>query len=315
MRPRAVVAGGAGFLGYHFVRHLLAQDFDVVIVDNLATGTQRNARDLIIPDRCDFLHQDVCEKVSVAGPVDYVINLACPASPIDFDRIPIEIMRVCSEGTRNLLELALHKGAHFLHASTSEIYGDPEVHPQKEDYTGNVNIIGPRAVYDEGKRYAEAMCFAYHRKYRVPIHVARIFNTYGPRMRADDGRVVSNFCVQALQGEPLTLYGGGRQTRSFCYCEDQVRGLFALMTSEENGPMNIGNPVENSIRELAEFIIQQTGAKSELVDVPLLHEDDPKRRRPHIDLIREKLGWEPQVDLQTGLQKTIEWFSQVITEE
>ena len=312
MRPRAVVAGGGGFLGYHFVKHLLEQDFDVVIVDSYATGTRRNVDDCVLPDQCEFIQQDICEGLAVAGPVDYVVNLACPASPVDFSRIPIEIMRVCSEGTRNLLELALFKGAQFLQASTSEIYGDPEVHPQREEYTGNVNIIGPRAVYDEGKRYAEAMCFAYHRKYRVPIHIARIFNTYGPRMRVDDGRVVSNFCMQALTGQPLTIYGGGQQTRSFVYCEDEVEGLCRLMMSDHTGPMNIGNPTETSIREFAELVIELTGSHSELRDVPLLHDDDPKRRRPDISKAKEKLGWEPKTDLRTGLQRTVEWFQQMV---
>ncbi len=315
MRPRAVVAGGAGFLGYHFVKHLLAEDFDVVIMDNLATGTRRNARDLVIPDRCEFVQADICDRVEVPGPVDYVANLACPASPADFSRIPLDIMRTCSEGARNLLELALHKGAEFLQASTSEIYGDPEVHPQREDYTGNVNLIGPRAVYDEGKRFAEALCFSYHRQFRVPIHVGRIFNTYGPRMRSDDGRVVSNFCVQALTGQPLTIYGGGVQTRSFCYCEDEVRGLYSLMRSEHTGPFNIGNPSEISIREFAETVLELTGSRSELVDVPLLHEDDPKRRRPDITKIRQALGWEPQTDLRTGLSHTLNWFREVLAEQ
>ena len=295
-------------MGYHFVKHLLARDFDVVIVDNYSTGTRRNVNDCVIPDQCDFIQQDICERVEVPGPVDYVVNMACPASPVDFSRIPIEIMRVCSEGTRYLLELALFKGAQFLQASTSEIYGDPEVHPQQEEYTGNVNIIGPRAVYDEGKRYAEAMCFAYHRKYRLPIHVARIFNTYGPRMRSDDGRVVSNFCMQALTGQPLTIYGGGLQTRSFVFAEDEVEGLYRLMMSDQTGPMNIGNPTETSIREFAELVIELTGSKSELRDVPLMHADDPKRRRPDITKARELLGWEPKTDLRTGLGKTIEWF-------
>lgn len=312
MRPRAVVAGGAGFLGYHFVKHLLSRDFDVVVLDNYATGTRRNVQDCSIPDRCDFVRHDICKLIDVPGPVDYVVNLACPASPVDFDRIPIEIMRACSEGTRNLLELALRKGADFLQASTSEIYGDPEVHPQCEDYTGNVNIIGPRAVYDEGKRYAEALCFAFHRKYRVPVHIARIFNTYGPRMRSDDGRVVSNFCMQALTGQPLTIYGGGRQTRSFVYCEDEVEGLFQLMTSEHTGPINIGNPTETSIRDFAELVLELTGSKSELRDLPLLHEDDPKRRRPDISRARELLNWEPKTDLRTGIERTLEWFRELV---
>ena len=306
------MAGGAGFLGYHMVKLLLRNDFDVVIVDNLATGTHRNAEDCMALDRCEFIQHDICTPLEIAGPVDYVANFACPSSPVDFSRIPLEIMRVCSEGIGNLLHLALYKGAQFLQTSTSEIYGDPEVHPQREDYTGNVNIIGPRAVYDEGKRFAEALCFAYHRKYRLPIHIARIFNTYGPRMRSDDGRVVSNFCMQALTGEPLTVYGGGCQTRSFCYVEDEVEGLFRLMTSDHTGPMNIGNPHETSIREFAEIILELTGSKSELKDVPLLHEDDPKRRRPDITRAREHLGWEPETDLRTGLGKTIEWFREVL---
>lgn len=312
MRSRAVVAGGAGFLGYHFVKHLLGEDFDVVIVDNLATGTHRNVQDLLVPDRCEFVPADICEGVAVPGPVDYVVNLACPASPVDFSRIPLDIMRTCSEGTRHLLELALHKGAEFLQASTSEVYGDPEVHPQREEYSGNVNITGPRAVYDEGKRFAEALCFTFHRQFRVPVHVARIFNTYGPRMRADDGRVVSNFCMQALTGQALTIYGGGRQTRSFCYCEDEVRGLYALMRSAETGPFNIGNPVEISIRELAETLLELTGARSALVDVPLLHEDDPKRRRPDITKVQTALGWAPEVDLRNGLERTVAWFQELI---
>jgi nucleoside-diphosphate-sugar epimerase len=312
MRPRAVVAGGAGFLGYHFVRHLLRQDFDVVIIDNFATGTHRNVTDSLVPDQCEFLQQDICDRVEVPGPVDYVVNLACPASPVDFSRIPIDIMRTCSEGARHLLELALYKGAEFLQASTSEIYGDPEVHPQREDYTGNVNITGPRAVYDEGKRYAEAMCFAYHRKYRLPVHVARIFNTYGPRMRSDDGRVVSNFCMQALTGKPLTIYGVGTQTRSFVYCEDEVEGLYRLMRSEHTGPINIGNPTETSIGELAKLLLELTGSGSELQDLPLLHADDPKRRRPDITRARELLGWEPATDLRTGLGNTLAWFREMI---
>jgi len=306
------VAGGAGFVGYHFVKRLVDDDFDVVIVDNFATGTQRNAHDCLIPDQCVLVEQDVCHPLEVAGPVDYVINLACPASPVDFTRIPVEIMRVCSEGTWHLLELALHKGAQFLQASTSEVYGDPEVHPQREDYTGNVHLTGPRAVYDEGKRYAEALCFAYHRKYRLPVHVARIFNTYGPRMRVDDGRVVSNFCVQALSGQPLTLYGGGQQTRSFCYCEDTVAGLYQLMRSGETGPINIGNSQETTVREMAELVVALTGSRSELRDVPQPQEDDPKRRRPDTSRAKERLGWEPRMELREGLERTVDWFREAL---
>ncbi len=251
MRTRAVVAGGAGFIGYHLVKRLLAEDFDVVIIDNFATGSHRNVHELLKEDRCELIEHDICDPFEVPGPVEFVINLACPASPVDFDRIPIEIMCTNAQGTYNLLELALHKGAVFVQASTSEIYGDPETHPQSEDYTGNVNITGPRAVYDEGKRFAEALAFAYQRKYRVPVRVARIFNTYGPRMRPDDGRVVPNFCMQALQNKPLTVYGTGEQTRSFCYVDDLVEGLWRLMHSEHSGPFNLGNPSEITIKQLA----------------------------------------------------------------
>lgn len=308
MRPRCVVAGGAGFIGYHMVRRLIEEDFDVVIVDNFATGTHRNAHELAQEDRCDVISHDVCNSLPIAGPVDYVMNLACPASPVDFSRIPVEIMRTCSEGTYNLLELALHKGARYLQASTSEIYGDPERHPQTEDYTGNVNIIGPRAVYDEGKRYAEAIAFAFHRKYRLSIGVARIFNTYGPRMRLDDGRVVSNFFMQALNNEPLTLYGAGDQTRSFCYVTDEVDGLFKLLVSDYTGPFNIGNPAEINIREVAELVLELTGSTGGTQSVPLLHADDPRRRKPDISLVQEKLGWEPTIDLREGLKRTEPWF-------
>ncbi len=312
MRPRAVVAGGAGFIGFHFVSRLLDEGFDVVIVDNLATGTRRNVTELLAQNRCEFVEHDVCQPLGISGPVDYVINLACPASPADFSRIPVEIMRSCSEGTYNLLELALHKQAEFLHASTSEIYGDPEIHPQHEDYTGNVNIAGPRAVYDEGKRYAETLIHTYHRQFGIPVHIARIFNTYGPRMRPDDGRVISNFCVQALTGQPLTVYGDGRQTRCFCYVDDLVEGLFRLMTSEYAGPFNIGNSEEISVQQLAEKIIKLSGSSSQIEYQPLLHPDDPKRRQPALDRVKDALGFAPVTDLDTGIERTLEWFRQVI---
>ncbi len=315
MRARAVVAGGAGFIGYTFVSRLLREGFDVVIVDNLATGTRRNINDLLQENHCEFVEHDICQPLAISGPVDYLVNLACPASPVDFSRIPVEIMRTCSEGTYNLLELALHKRAGFLHASTSEIYGDPEIHPQHEDYTGNVNIAGPRAVYDEGKRYAETLIHTYHREFDVPVHIARIFNTYGPRMRPDDGRVVSNFCIQALSGEPLTLYGDGQQTRSFCYVDDLVEGLFRVMLSEFSGPFNIGNIEEISMEELAEKVIELSGSASEIEHRPLLHPDDPKRRRPALDRIKETLGYEPTTDLTTGLTRTLDWFRQVVAEQ
>ncbi len=315
MKSTAVVAGGAGFIGYTFVSRLLNEGFHVIIVDNLATGTHRNVDDLLKTDYCEFVEHDICEPLAISGPVDYVVNLACPASPVDFSRIPVEIMRACSEGTYNLLELALHKRADFLQASTSEIYGDPEVHPQHEDYTGNVNIAGPRAVYDEGKRYAETLIHTYHREFDMPVHIARIFNTYGPRMRPDDGRVVSNFCVQALTGQPLTVYGDGEQTRSFCYVDDLVEGLFRLMTSELAGPFNMGNSVETSVKELADKVIGLSGSSSEVEYRPLLHPDDPRRRRPALDRIREALGYEPTTDLTTGLTQTLEWFRLVVSEQ
>ncbi len=315
MHPRAVVAGGAGFIGYTFISRLLAEGFDVVILDNLATGTRRNVADLVAENRCEFIEHDICESLVVSGPVDYVVNLACPASPVDFSRIPVEIMRTCSEGTYELLELALHKRAEFLQASTSEIYGDPEIHPQHEEYTGNVNIAGPRAVYDEGKRYAETLVHTYHREFDMPVHIARIFNTYGPRMRPDDGRVVSNFCVQALTGQPLTVYGDGEQTRSFCYVDDLVEGLFRLMRSEFSGPFNVGNPNEVSVKVLAEEIIELSGSSSAIEHRPLLHPDDPKRRRPALDRIEEALGYEPAADLTTGLTRTLEWFRDILAKQ
>ena len=315
MRPRAVVAGGAGFIGFHFVSRLLDEGFDVIIVDNLATGTHRNVADLLAENTCEFIEHDICQSLGVSGPVDYLVNLACPASPADFSRIPVEIMRSCSEGTYTLLELSLHKRADFLHASTSEIYGDPEIHPQNEDYTGNVNIAGPRAVYDEGKRYAETLIHTYRRQFDMPVHIARIFNTYGPRMRPDDGRAVSNFCVQALAGQPLTIYGDGQQTRCFCYVEDLVDGLFRLMTSEHTGPFNMGNSQEISVQELAEKTIELAGSNSQIEYHPLLHPDDPKRRRPALERIQEAQDFAPSTDLDTGLQATLDWFQQVLTPE
>jgi nucleoside-diphosphate-sugar epimerase len=312
MRQRVVIAGGAGFIGYHLSTRLSHEGWSVVIVDNFATGTHRNAAELEQPDTCRVVTHDVCDPLTVEGPVDFVVNLACPASPVDFSRVPVEIMRVCSEGTLNLLELALHKGATFLQASTSEVYGDPEVHPQEESYTGNVNINGPRSVYDEGKRYAEALCTAYARKYRLPVRIARIFNTYGPRMRADDGRVVSNFIVRALQGQPLELYGGGQQTRSFCYVSDLVDGLFRLLQSDADSPVNLGNPAEYTIAELAGAVLKLTGSGAGTEDRPLLHRDDPKRRCPNIERAKTLLGWEPRVALEDGLEQCVPWFREFV---
>lgn len=315
MNPRAVVAGGAGFIGYHFVSRLLGEGFDVVIVDNFATGTRRNAEDCAIEDVCEVVRADICDGIDIAGPVDYVINLACPASPVDFSRIPVEIMRACSAGTNNLLELALHKGAVFLQASTSEVYGNPERHPQQEGYTGNVNITGPRAVYDEGKRYAEALGLAYERKYKMPIRVARIFNTYGPRMRADDGRVVSNFCVQALQDEPLTIYGDGNHTRSFCYVTDMVEALWRLLTSDVTGPVNVGNPDERSMVELADVVLGLTDSDAGTRHLPLPHADDPARRCPDISRAKAQLRWEPVTPLEDGIRETLDWFRELLAVE
>jgi len=311
MKLKAVVAGGAGFLGFHMTNWLLQRDFEVFVIDNYETGTRRNARDLEALG-AEVIEADICDPLHVAGDIDYVLNLACPASPVDFDRLPLEIMRTCAVGTSNLLELARGHDAVFVQASTSEVYGDPEVHPQREDYCGNVNIAGPRAVYDEGKRYAETLCHTYHRHYGTQVRIVRIFNTYGPRMRPDDGRVVSNFCVQALSGEPLTLYGGGEQTRSFCYCSDLIEGIYNLMLSDYTGPVNMGNPHEISVRELAEIIVELTGTDSQLTVVPALHADDPKRRRPDITRASEIIGWEPKISLQEGLTETVKWFAERI---
>ncbi|MFP3904032.1 MAG: NAD-dependent epimerase/dehydratase family protein [Armatimonadota bacterium] len=307
MKPKAIVAGGAGFLGSHMTMSLLEHDYHVIVVDNYETGSRRNARDLRELG-AEVIEHDICEPLHVAGEIDCIINMACPASPVDFDRLPLQIMRTCSLGTENLLNLARIHDAVFLQASTSEVYGDPEIHPQKEEYCGNVNIAGPRAVYDEGKRYAETLCHTFRRHYDTRVRIVRIFNTYGPRMRPDDGRVVSNFMTQALSDEALTLYGGGEQTRSFCYCSDLIRGIFALLNSEYTEPVNLGNPTEISIRELAEIVLEITGSDSELKTVPALHDDDPKRRRPEITRAREVLGWTPSVDLREGLMKALPWF-------
>ena len=304
---RVVVTGGAGFLGSHLCRALLARGDKVAAVDNLVTGAMRNVEDLIGQAGFTFLRQDVSDYIDVEGPVDAVMHLASPASPADFARIPIEILKVGSYGTHNSLGLARDKGARFFLASTSEVYGDPLQHPQTESYWGNVNPIGPRGVYDEAKRFAEALTMAYHRVHGVDVRIVRIFNTYGPRMRPDDGRVVSNFLTQAIDGKPLSVYGDGKQTRSFCYVEDEVRGFLALLDSDYVGPVNIGNPNEFTVLELAELALEITGSSSEIEFHPL-PQDDPTQRRPDITLAREKLGWEPTIELATGLARTAEWF-------
>jgi dTDP-glucose 4,6-dehydratase len=303
-----VVTGGAGFLGSHLCRELLARGDNVVAVDNLVTGSLANVTELDGNPGFTFLQADVSEHVEVPGAVDAVLHFASPASPVDFDRIPIEILKVGSAGTHNTLGLARAKGARYLLASTSEVYGDPLVHPQPETYWGNVNPNGPRSVYDEAKRFAEAMTMAYHRHHGVDVRIVRIFNTYGPRMRPDDGRVVSNFIVQALAGKPITIHGDGRQTRSFCYVDDEVRGLLALLESNHVGPVNIGNPNEFTVLELAEKVLALVGSSSELQFDPR-PVDDPAQRRPDLTLARSVLGWEPQIGLDEGLARTAEWFS------
>ena len=304
---RVVVTGGAGFLGSHLCDALVARGDEVVVIDNLVTGSLANVEHLFGHRRFTLQHHDVSNFVHVPGHVDAVMHLASPASPVDFERIPIQILKVGSLGTHNCLGLAKDKGARFFLASTSEVYGDPEVHPQPESYWGNVNPIGPRGVYDEAKRFAEAMTMAYHHHHGVDVRIVRIFNTYGPRLRPDDGRAVSNFVVQALLGKPLTVYGDGSQTRSFCYVEDEVRGFLALLDSDITGPVNIGNPDEFTIRQLAEMVLELTGSASEVSFEPL-PVDDPVQRRPDIALARQALGWEPAVELRDGLARTVEWL-------
>jgi dTDP-glucose 4,6-dehydratase len=308
VNQRVVVTGGAGFLGSHLCRALLARGDSVVALDNLVTGSIDNIAGLDRAGDFSFVAADVSEAVDVDGPVDAVLHFASPASPVDFARIPIEILTVGSHGTLNTLELARKAGARYFLASTSEVYGDPLVHPQAESYWGNVNPNGPRSVYDEAKRFAEAMTMAYHRHHGVDVRIVRIFNTYGPRMRPDDGRVVSNFIVQALAGDPITIHGDGKQTRSFCYVDDEVRGLLALLDSDHVGPVNIGNPNEFTVLELAEKVLALTGSASELRFDPR-PVDDPAQRRPDLTLARSLLGWEPEVTLDEGLARTAEWFS------
>jgi nucleoside-diphosphate-sugar epimerase len=305
---RAVVNGGAGFLGSHLCDRLLSEGCEVVAVDNLVTGSEANVAHLERHPGFQFSKQDIVTSLSVDGGVEFVFNLASPASPADFIAMPIEIMMVNSAGTRNALELARDKGARFFQASTSEVYGDPLVHPQREEYLGNVNPVGVRGVYDEGKRFSEALTMAYHRFHGLEVRIVRIFNTYGERMHLDDGRVVPNFIGQALRGEPITVYGDGHQTRSFCYQSDLIEGFWKLMNSDYTGPMNIGNPAERTMLEFAEEIRRLTGSPSEIVFVPLLTADDPKQRRPDITKARSILGWEPKVELEEGLSRTIEHF-------
>jgi UDP-glucuronate decarboxylase len=310
LRMTALVTGGAGFIGSHLCDRLVQSGQHVICVDNLSSGSEDNIRPLLNHPGFTFIAQDVVDPIKIAGPIQRIFNLACPASPPIYQRDPIGTMKTCVLGAFQVLELAKEKGARILQASTSEIYGDPEIHPQRETYVGHVNTIGPRACYDEGKRAAEALFFDYHRMHDVQIKIARIFNTYGPRMMPNDGRVVSNFIVQALQGKPITVYGEGRQTRSFCFVDDLVEGLIRLMESgpDVTGPFNLGNPTEVTVAEIARRILEQTRSRSTIGHLPL-PQDDPKRRKPSIERARSQLGWSPRVDLDHGLRATIGYFA------
>ncbi|RBY78137.1 SDR family NAD-dependent epimerase/dehydratase [Geodermatophilus sp. TF02-6] len=305
---RIVVTGGAGFLGSHLSRWLLSGGHQVLCVDDLSTGRRDNLASLLDDPRFEFHQADVAAgPLPVRGRVDAVAHLASPASPPDYHRLPLETLAVGSRGTEHALQLSAQNDARFLLASTSEVYGDPEVHPQVEDYWGNVNPVGPRSVYDEAKRYAEAVTMAYARQVGVDVGIVRIFNTYGPGMRAEDGRVVTSFITQALNGDPLTIYGDGSQTRSFCYVDDLVRGLVAMLETSVTGPVNLGNPVERTVLELARIVCDVTGSRSPIEFHPL-PEDDPTRRRPDISRAERLLGWRPEVSDSEGLRRTVEWF-------
>lgn len=304
--PRAVVTGGAGFVGSHLCERLLTEGFEVVCLDSLITGDVVNIERLFERDGFRFVRYDITQYLHVDGPVDWVLHFASPASPRDYLEHPIHTLKVGALGTLHCLGLAKAKGAGFMLASTSEVYGDPKMHPQTEDYWGNVNPVGPRGVYDEAKRYAEAMTMAYHREHGIPVRIIRIFNTYGPRMRRRDGRAVPNFIDQALRGKPLTIYGDGKQTRSLCYVDDLIEGICRFLLSDQAGPMNLGNPHEVTILDLATLIAELSGGRSEMVfeERPI---DDPELRCPDISLARAALGWEPKVALEDGLARTIDW--------
>ncbi|MFF5938631.1 UDP-glucuronic acid decarboxylase family protein [Streptomyces sp. NPDC012508] len=304
---RVAVSGGGGFLGSHLCEALLRRGDAVVCVDNFSTGDPENIAHLYEFPEFEFILADVCEEGEVPGRLDAVAHLASPASPPDYLRRPLQTLAVGSRGTENMLRLAQRNGARFLLASTSEVYGDPLIHPQTEDYWGNVNPVGPRSVYDEAKRYAEAVSLAYHRSHGVDVGIVRIFNTYGPRMRPHDGRVVSSFITQALAGEPLTIYGDGKQTRSFCYVDDLIRGIVAMLDSTARGPVNLGNPEERTVTELADLVLEITGSMSDVEYHPL-PTDDPTRRRPVITRAQEHLGWDPEVTVEEGLRRTVDWF-------
>ncbi|MCF8242392.1 MAG: SDR family oxidoreductase [Melioribacteraceae bacterium] len=311
MSKTAVVTGGAGFLGSHLCDKLITNDIDVVCIDNLLTGNMANISHLFGNEKFSFVKHDVTNFIHVQGEVDYILHFASPASPIDYLKLPIQTLKVGSLGTHKVLGLAKEKNARFLLASTSEVYGDPEIHPQKEDYWGNVNPVGPRGVYDEAKRFAEAMTMAYHRYHNVDTRIVRIFNTYGPRMRPDDGRALPTFVSQALKGEDITVFGDGMQTRSFCYVDDLIDGIYKLLMSEETEPVNIGNPSEITLKEFAEEVIKITNSSSKIVykDLP---QDDPKVRQPNIAKAEEILNWKPKVNREEGLKITIDYFKSIL---
>ena len=301
---RVLITGAAGFLGSHIAERILKEGYEVLGLDNFITGSRWNADILSGYSGFTLIEHDISESISLDGDLDGVLHFASPASPVDYLNLPIQTLKVGSLGTHNSLGIALAKGARFLLASTSEVYGDPKIHPQPETYWGNVNPVGVRGVYDEAKRFAEAMTMAYHRYHGVDTRIVRIFNTYGPRMRPNDGRVISNFIVQALRGDPLTIYGDGSQTRSFCYVDDEVDGIFRLYNSDRTEPTNIGSPKEFTIKELAQLILKETGSSSVMATLPL-PEDDPRVRQPDISIAGEILGWEPEVDLLEGIRRTI----------
>jgi dTDP-glucose 4,6-dehydratase len=308
--PRSLVTGGAGFLGSHLCEKLLNEGHDVIAMDNLLTGTIANIEELQC-ERFKFIKHDVTEYIYIVGPIDYIWHFASPASPLDYLQLPIQTLKVGALGTHKALGLALEKKAAFILASTSEVYGDPLVHPQKESYWGNVNPVGPRGVYDEAKRFGEALTMAYHRYKNVNTKIVRIFNTYGPKMRPNDGRAIPTFIPQALRNQPLTIFGDGLQTRSFCYVEDLIEGIYRLMQIDYHEPVNIGNPHEMTIKEMAELIIRLAGSKSPIIDKPL-PVDDPKVRQPDISLAKKLLGWEPKVRVEDGIRMSIDWFRKII---
>ncbi len=307
MKGRYLVTGGAGFIGSHLCDRLLELGAEVVCVDNFFTGQRQNLKTLSPNKKFQLVEADIVKEIPVSGAFAGIFHLASPASPVDYHKFPIETLRIGSLGTENVLKVALEKKCPVLLASTSEIYGDPLEHPQKETYWGNVNTLGPRSCYDEAKRYLEALAMAYWRVHQLPIRLIRIFNTYGPRMRAGDGRIVPNLCLQALHGKPLTVYGKGNQTRSFCYVDDLVSGILKVFGSEHIGPFNLGNPTETTVLDFAKEILRLTGARSEIVFEPL-PQDDPQKRKPDITQAQTKLGWTPQVSLEQGLRKTIDFF-------